>query len=255
VSSATEGFGAATNTIFADLTRNKDQAASARQYPLDTLTWAREIMGQLPATYRTVREILSLPSERCLQQKFMNFRLRVRQALTDIAHINLLISIWREAKGISGSADSFSAILSVDAAALRLTVTFDESGKMEGLDRIHHLDAPDIFTQFILNPCAFRDFVLSHFDRAYSLLFVYQIQPINPRFTCRLVHATSAINGKGNEGTVMTLEAIAAKLRDASFPVLGYAFDGDSYFNSLHDGFENAWEEKLSSGTPNFFET
>jgi hypothetical protein len=44
-------------------------------------------------------------------------------------------------------------------------------------------------------------------------------------------------------------------LRSAGFAVLGYVFDGDSCFNSLHDGFQNAWEEKLSSGTPNFFET
>jgi hypothetical protein len=38
MSSATEGFDTATNTIFADLTRNKDQAPSARRYSLDNLT-------------------------------------------------------------------------------------------------------------------------------------------------------------------------------------------------------------------------
>jgi hypothetical protein len=104
----------AATTIF-DLRRNKDQAPSPRQYALDTLTWAREIVGQLPAVYRTVREILPLPSECCLQQNFMNFQLRVRQALTGINDINLLIDIWREANGISWSADSISAILSVHA--------------------------------------------------------------------------------------------------------------------------------------------
>jgi hypothetical protein len=52
---ATEGFNTATNTIFADLTKNKDQTPSAGRYSLETLTWAREILGQSPATYRTVR--------------------------------------------------------------------------------------------------------------------------------------------------------------------------------------------------------
>jgi hypothetical protein len=102
-SSATEEFDMATNTMFADLMRNKDQVPSARRYSLDTLTWARETMGQSPAVYLTVREILPLPPERCLQQKFMKFQLRVRQALTDIDDINLLIDIWREVNLILGS--------------------------------------------------------------------------------------------------------------------------------------------------------
>jgi hypothetical protein len=101
-------------------------------------------MGQSRAASRTVREILPLPSERCLQQKFMNFQLRASQVLTDIDDINLLIDIWREANGTSGSADSLSAILSVKAVAFHPTITIDESGKVEDLDAIHQLDAPDI---------------------------------------------------------------------------------------------------------------
>jgi hypothetical protein len=111
---------------------------------------------------------------------------------------------------------------------------------VEGFNGIHQLDGPDIFTQFVQNPCAFRDCVTQDFDRADCSLFVYQIQPIDPRFTCRLVHATAAVRGKGNEGTVVTLDAIAAKLRNADFTVLGYAFDRDFCSNSLHDGFQNA---------------
>jgi hypothetical protein len=152
----------------------------------------------------------------------------------------LLIDILREANSISRSADSSSAILSVDAVTFRPTITINESRKVEGLDGIHQLDARDIFTQFVLNPYAFRDFVTQYFDRVYFSIFVYQIQPINPRFTCCLVHATAAISGKENEGTVVMLEAIAEKLRNASFTVLGYAFDSDSCFNSLHNGFQNA---------------
>jgi hypothetical protein len=94
VSLAYEGFDTAINTIFADLMKNKDKTPSARRYSLDTLTWEREIMGESPAASRTVREILLLLSEPCLQRQFVNFQLRVRQALTDIDDINLLIDIW-----------------------------------------------------------------------------------------------------------------------------------------------------------------
>jgi hypothetical protein len=118
---------------------------------------------------------------------------------------------------------------------------------MEDFDEIHQLEASDIFTQFVLNPCAFRDFVVQHFDRAYSSLFVDQIQPLDPKFTC-CVHATTAINGNENGSTVTMLKIIAEKLPETPFSLLGCAFDGDSCFDSLHDDFQNAWEKQLSSG-------
>jgi hypothetical protein len=176
----------------------------------------------------------------------MNFQLRIHQALTDIDNITLLIEIWQEANGITQAGNSIPAILSVDAVAFRPTITIDENGKVEGFDGIHQLEAPDIFTQFVLNPHGFRDFVAQHFDQVYLSLFVSQIQPLDPRFTCCVVHATGAING--NENTVTILEIIAERLRETPFSLLRYAFDSDFCFNSPHDGFRNVWEEHLSSG-------
>jgi hypothetical protein len=204
-SSANDAFETPGDRIFADLQRNKDQPPSARRYSLDTLTWAREILSESPAAYRTIRKMLPLPSECCLREKFMNSQLRIRQALTDIDDINLLIEIWREANGIAAASDSIPAILAVDAVAFRPTITINDNGTVQGLEGIDHLDAPDIFSQFALNPTAFRDFITQHFDRAYSSLFVYQIQPLDPKLTCCVIHATAAINGKGNESTVTML--------------------------------------------------
>jgi hypothetical protein len=79
--------------IFTDFNRNREQAPSRRRYSLDTLTWPREIVIESPAAYGTIGRILPLPSERLLQERFMNFQLRVRHALTDIEDIAFLIEI------------------------------------------------------------------------------------------------------------------------------------------------------------------
>jgi hypothetical protein len=63
----------------------------------------------------------------------------------------------------------------------------------------------------VLNRCGFRDFIAQYFDEAYSSLFVDQIQPLDPRFTYCVVHATAAINGKRNESTATMQEIIAEK--------------------------------------------
>jgi hypothetical protein len=87
----------------------------------------------------------------------------------------------------------------VDAVAFRPNITLDESEKVEGVDGINHLESPDLFTHFVLDPDAFRGFLTEHFDRADTSLFVYQIQPIDPKFTCCLVHVAAAVSGKGTE--------------------------------------------------------
>jgi hypothetical protein len=70
-------------------------------------------------------------------------------------------------------AGSIPVILSVNAVAFRPRITIDENGKVEGLEVFAQLEAPDIFGQLVLNPYAFRDFVMEHLEQAYSSLFVY----------------------------------------------------------------------------------
>jgi hypothetical protein len=98
----------------ADLHGNKDQPRSARRYSLDTLTEAQDFLSESPGASRTIRKMPPLPSERCLHEQFMNSQLRIRQALTDIDVMNLLIEIWREVNGIAGASDSILARLSLD---------------------------------------------------------------------------------------------------------------------------------------------
>jgi hypothetical protein len=84
-----------------------------------------------------------------------------------------LIDIWREANHIEGNANPFRSIRLVDAVAFRSNTTIDESGKAEAVDGIDHIESADLFTQFVLDPDAFRGFLAEHFDRAYTSLFVY----------------------------------------------------------------------------------
>jgi hypothetical protein len=74
----------------------------------------------------------------------------------------------------------------VNAIAFHPRITIDEKGKVEGVEGFAQLEAPDIFSQFVLNPCAFRDFVMERFEQTYSSLFVYQVEPV-----ARLVNLTA----------------------------------------------------------------
>jgi hypothetical protein len=60
----------------------------------------RKIVAESPTAYRIIRRIFPLPWEHLLQERFINFQLCVRHALTDTEDMEFLIEIWCEANGM-----------------------------------------------------------------------------------------------------------------------------------------------------------
>jgi hypothetical protein len=94
----------------------------------------------------------------------MNFQFRVRHVLTDIEDMDFLIEIWPEVNGIEQVTASVPVILSVDLVAFRPRIAIDEKGNEEGFEECAQLKAPGIFSQFVFNLYAFRDFLMEHFE-------------------------------------------------------------------------------------------
>jgi hypothetical protein len=93
MSSTPDPFKTSIDKIFTDLNQNKEQVPSRRRYSLDTLTQAHKIVAESPAAYRIMHRILPLSSERLLQERFMNFQLRVQHALTDIENVDFSVEL------------------------------------------------------------------------------------------------------------------------------------------------------------------
>jgi hypothetical protein len=83
-SSHAENGDAPLDRILADIARNKSLHPNGRPYSLDILIWANEIFTTSPAAYRTVQAILPIPSEELLRERFLDFTLGIRHALTNV---------------------------------------------------------------------------------------------------------------------------------------------------------------------------
>jgi hypothetical protein len=94
----------------------------------------------------------------------------------------------------------------VDAIAFKPLITIQKDGSVEGIEGLNCLESPDLFSQFVLNPLLFHDFVVTHWNKAYSTLFVFQVQPISHQFTCCAVRVIQAVNGKETPEIVRKLE-------------------------------------------------
>jgi hypothetical protein len=118
----------------------------------------------------------------------MNLKLSIQDAFTDPSGLDELIGIWQEVNGIDHTNEPIGALLAVDVVAFRPTITADEFRKVEGIQGTDHLEHGDLSTQFMIDPVAFQDFVKENFDQAYISLFRYQIQPLDRKLTCCVVH-------------------------------------------------------------------
>jgi hypothetical protein len=130
----------------------------------------------------------------------------------------------------------------VDAVAFPPTITVDELRKVEGIQATDHLEHVDLFTQFMIDPVAFQDFVKDNFDHVCTSLFVYQIRPFNRKLTGCVVHVDPAVNGKGNHETVRGSQSISEIVGNSIFKIIGYDCNGDCCFSGLQTEFCKTWE-------------
>jgi hypothetical protein len=230
--------------IFLDIVQNRARPKNGRRYSPETLRWAWAEHQQSAAAWTIVREALPLPCERILQSHFVATGAVISHALVDLHQIGQLVNLWNQSS--PDTAIDRRIVLSVDAVAFRPRVVLDGEGEVKGLEDLTKLESPDLFQQFLLDPHAFTSFLRKHWSRAYSALFAFQIQPLQPHLPCCIVHAWPHCNGKGDPKVVKRLLKLRAILeRDYGFQVLALGFDGDSAYNGQHNQFTADYRREI----------
>jgi hypothetical protein len=124
-------------------------------------------------------------------------------------------------------------------------------GKIDGFMTLDRLENLDLFSLFVANPEAFIQFLKKHWDEVYTSLFVSQLQTVNLNLPCSILYITPALHRKTTAQVIEKLLQLTDILtQDFRFSVGGFAFDGDSMFNSLHTEFEDNWTQHVSIENP-----
>jgi hypothetical protein len=230
--------------IFHDLVNNQAREPNGRRYSRETMIWARQVYDISERAWDIVRKVLPLPSDRLLRDAFRESRSAICHGLLDTAEIRSVLDPWMQANQSLSS--TTSVVLAVDAVAFRPLITVHENGTIDGLNEINDID-PDLFDKLVGQPQAFATFLREHWTHAYSSLFVFQIQPLDPRLHCGIIHVLPAINGKGTSEIVSRLFDLRKLLQtEFHMDVCGVAFDGDSCFNTTHQNYSQTWIRRMS---------
>jgi hypothetical protein len=95
--------------------------------------------------------------------EFLNCKLRVQHSLTNLSLIDELLRVWSLSNRVNlETSHPIQAILSVDAVSLRQMITIYENGEIEGIEDFMKLTSPDLFTQIVLHPRKFQEFIHQH---------------------------------------------------------------------------------------------
>jgi hypothetical protein len=101
------------------------------------------------AAYQVISRILPLPSDCLLRAKFLDEKIRVRNAMLDVSQLDNLLSIWKTANNIGPEA-RIPAFLAVDAIAFQPLITIQENGSVEGIEG---LDCLPIYSRNLCRIC------------------------------------------------------------------------------------------------------
>jgi hypothetical protein len=214
------------------------------------MMWARQIYDISASTWEVVRKVLPLPTNRALKSAFAQVRCTVSQALLDVNEVGTIVDLWIRSNPSIGF--TTEVVLSVDAVAFRPMIVVHEDGRLEGLNRTNEIEV-DLFDKLMGQPQAFATFLKQHWADAYSALFVFQIQPIDPSFHYSVIYIVPAVHGKGNSEIVSRLFRLKDTLRNwFTLDVCDLAFDGDSCFNATHRDFYRTWIQQMRDDMPLF---
>jgi hypothetical protein len=91
-----------------------------------------------------------------------------------------LLELWTDSMRSSINQEMTDArvVLSVDIVAFRPLVEVNQNRKIEGLKNLDPVESLDLFSQFLINPDEFVCFFKDHWDDAYSVMFVFKLQPV-----------------------------------------------------------------------------
>jgi hypothetical protein len=98
--------------------------------------------------------------------------------LTDGTSVDDLVDLWRKLNATEDFTVPIPVLSSVDAVAIRPSITPYEDAGIKELRNPTHYEALDLFAQFITNPRQFHNFICQHWDSAYSWLVGCYSQPL-----------------------------------------------------------------------------
>ena len=181
--------------------------------------------------YEILTEVLVLPSISTIY-RLSNDKIPLQgELITNISNLERLCSDYRKKLQISNYS-VINGFLAVDALSLDPFIEINMDGKIDGITNSIFINE-ELKLKIKDNIKEQENLIKTLRNITINSAFVYQFQPVDPRYSPFVVHIMSSNSSKATQKQVDLLYYISLILKEYKFKVIGYASDGDSAYNIL----------------------
>ena len=228
--------------IINSILRNIGVHLNARRYDDKIYQLASNINSISPQALRYIRAFIPLPSYESIHNHLTNLINERFNSLLDINQIDDIVNDYKDNQLNIFRSAPIDCILSVDAIAFSPDVTITKDNKIIGLKKDVFQNIENPYQFFCENAQQWLNSLMINWNQIENYAFVYYIQPINPDYSCSIIHFSPSPQGKATNIQCETLETLRNKLKNHKMYVLGFAFDGDNCYDFYHDSFFSQYE-------------
>lgn len=196
-----------------------------------------------PAAFKLINSSMITPSESNIKRILANQSLPKIDMIVNISKIDDIILDFKLRNNINND-EIINGVLAVDALSLTPVLKIKNDGSIEGLINSSHLNKSEL--DHIKNIIQYQqDLIRTLKKKIITDAFVYQFQPIDPKYKTCVLHVLGANNGKASNLQVKLLNNISKILNDNNLSVSSFSSDGDNGYRELTSEMLQKWNNSI----------
>ncbi|KAK8895023.1 hypothetical protein M9Y10_023465 [Tritrichomonas musculus] len=222
---------------------NAKKSKSHRRYSNRTMMIAALLIIISLPCYEMIRKFDIWPSRQAVENRLRTAYVANTELLISLDNIHLVVKKYKDENSVD---QKIKAILAVDAVSLTPEIGITKDKLIKGLLQKELLEDSEMrllekkFKEF-------EKFCRSRKDVTITDAFLFNIQPLNSSYRSFVVYFHASTQGKATDREVEILHRIKNEVAKNGIEIIGYAFDGDSTYRTLHNDYFNYYNDIISN--------
>ena len=222
-----------TKNLINEKVSNSKVPKSRRRYANETIMIAAILLSLSLPCYSMLRYFDIWPSRQAVELRLRSTYVASTEKLISLENIHSTVDNYRQENSAEGK---IKAILAVDAISLTPEIYVTKNKLVKGLLQDEILRDKDMKALEVKFK-EFEKFCRSKKDVTITDAFLYNVQPIRSLHRSFVAFFQPSSQGKATDREVQILNQIKEDILIDEIEIVGFAFDGDSTYRTLHNDF------------------
>lgn len=232
-----------TNGLLQEKMVNSKKPKSHRRFSNRTIMIAALLIILSLPCYSMLRKFDIWPSRQAVVNRLRTSYVTNTELLINLDNVHSTVKKYKEENSVE---EKIQAILAVDAVSLTPEIGVTKDKLVTGLLQKELLGDKEM-RKLEKKFKEFEKFCRDRKDVTITDAFLYNIQPLNSSYRSFVIYFHASTQGKATDREVEILHHIKKEVAKDGIEIIGYAFDGDSTYRTLHNDFFKYYDKIIRS--------